>query len=249
MGDMTEPTITPLEQQQLRVADERHDTFWHRVRFRLVAKAAADARATAVLDVGAGSGQLGTWLATHDVPLTYRFEESSPVLDDALARRFGVEGRHDSAAPIAQGTLVTLLDVIEHVADDVALLTDLRSRMSPGDRLFVTVPAFQWAFTSWDEALGHHRRYSTRQLRERAGAAGLDTVSTGYLFPELLPLIAVRKLRRAPREHADFPDLPRAVDVAAEWWSRGTAALRRWMPAGTSACAVLQVPGDQEFPG
>src|SRR5262249_51696456 len=106
------------------------------------------------------------------------------------------------------------------------------------------VPAFQWAFTSWDEMLGHHRRYSARQLRERAAAAGLTTVSTGYLFPELLPLIAVRKVRRSQRSHADFPVLPRVVDVTAEWCSRGTAALRRWWPGGTSACAVFEMPAE-----
>ena len=245
---MTEPAITPLEQQQLHVAGEHSDTFWHRVRFRLVAAAARDAGATAVVDVGAGSGQLGTWLHANEPRLSYRFQEASPVLDAALGERFGNDRRHDANAPIAAHTMVTLLDVIEHVDDDVALLTELRERMAAGDRLFITVPAFQWAYTSWDEALGHHRRYSARQLRERARAAGLDTVSTGYLFPELLPLIALRKLRRTPREHADFPDLPRLIDTIAEWCSRGTAALRRVWPAGTSLCAVLQVPDNDGPP-
>lgn len=53
------PSVTPLEQQQLRVAAEAGLTFWHRVRFRLVSQAAQRANATAVLDFGAGSGQLG----------------------------------------------------------------------------------------------------------------------------------------------------------------------------------------------
>lgn len=234
--------MTPLEQQQLRVADGSSDTFWHRVRFRLVADVARRRGAARVLDVGAGSGQLGDWLAPQQPGLAYRFQEASPVLDEALTARFGADRRQPLEGPIEASTVVALLDVIEHVKDDVALLADLRSRMTPGDLLVITVPAMQWAFTSWDEALGHYRRYSTRRLRDTATAAGLATVETGYLFPELLPLIAVRKLRRAPRGHADFPSLPRAVDVTAEWFARASAALRRWWPAGTSAYAVLRVP-------
>ena len=114
--------------------------------------------------------------------------------------------------------------------------------MEPGTQLLLTVPAFQWAFTSWDTALGHHRRYSRRQIRELAEATGFELISSAYLFPELLPLVAVRKLQRSTREHADFPSLPRIVDRSAEVFSRATTALRRLWPAGTSVVALLTKP-------
>ena len=103
----------------------------------------------------------------------------------------------------------------------------------------ITVPAMQWAFSSWDTELGHHRRYSRRRLRDVVDAAGFDVASVTYLFPELFPLLVVRRLRRAPREQVDFPQLARpdrrrsATRIASV-----TTATRRVWPFGTSVVAV-----------
>lgn len=241
---LNQQPITPLEQQQILVAGAAGDTFWHRVRFHLVGQAALRAGADTVLDIGAGSGQLGDWLVAQGRPLTYRFEETSTVLDGALAAHFGADHRSEMTAPIPAATLVTMLDVLEHIDDDISALATINSRMAPGGQLLLTVPAFQWAFTSWDTALGHHRRYSRRQVRTLASLAGFELTSSAYLFPELLPLVAVRKVQRGEREHADFPSLPRVVDRAAELFSRGTTALRRIWPAGTSVVALLTKPAN-----
>lgn len=235
--------VTPLEQQQMLVAGETGDTFWHRVRFRIVHQAAARSGADTVLDIGAGSGQLGDWLARSDRPLHYRFEEASPVLDEALAAHFGADHRGDPNAQIPASTIVTMLDVLEHIDDDLGVLRGIQQRMAPGAQLLLTVPAFQWAFTSWDTSLGHHRRYSRPQVRTLARSAGFRVDHCTYLFPELLPLVLVRKLQRGEREHADFPELPRIVDQSAELFSRGTTALRRVWPGGTSVTALLTKAG------
>ena len=243
MSSSVQPhSVTPLEQQQLRVAADAGTTFWHRVRFRLVSRAAQRTGATAVLDFGAGSGQLGDWVNKRDPALRYLFEESSEVLDAALASHFGEQARSAADARIERSTLVTMLDVLEHIDDDTAALQHLRERMAPGAQLLITVPAFQWAFTSWDTELGHHRRYSRRHLKAVAQAAGFEVRSAAYLFPELLPLVLVRKLRRSDRSHADFPELPRAIDRTAEFVSSATTFLRRCWPGGTSVVALLQVP-------
>ena len=95
---------------------------------------------------------------------------------------------------------------------------------------------------AWDTALGHHRRYSKRQVTALATASGFEVTSRAYLVPELLPLVALRKVQRGQREHADFPSLPRFIDRAAELFSRGTTAIRRIWPAGTSVVALLTKP-------
>jgi len=239
---LNQQPITHLEQQQILVAAATGDTFWHRVRFHLVDQAATRGGADTVLDIGAGSGQLGDWLVVQGRSLTYRFEETSPVLDEALAAHFGADHRSEMTAPIPATTLVTMLDVLEHIEEDIAALSTINARMAPGGQLLLTVPSFQWAFTSWDTSLGHHRRYSKRQVKALATSAGFELSSSAYLFPELLPLVAVRKLRRTEREHADFPSLPRFIDRAAELFSRGTTAVRRIWPAGTSVVALLTKP-------
>lgn len=76
---------------------------------------------------------------------------------------------------------VVCLDVLEHVADDVALLERFRDIVTPGGHLLLKVPACPWLYGSVDEASGHHRRYTPRQLRERALRAGWEPVAAHYM--------------------------------------------------------------------
>lgn len=83
--------------------------------------------------------------------------------------------------------LVLLLDVVEHVEDDVGFLARLvADHLAPGGHLLVTVPAFQWLFSGHDRFLKHYRRYSLHQLRTLVQRAGLATRADGYLFISLL---------------------------------------------------------------
>ena len=86
--------------------------------------------------------------------------------------------------------IVLLLDVIEHIADDISFLKSLRANPVITDNtLFViTVPAFQALFCSRDRFLGHKRRYNNRQLKNSIEQAGLREISSGYFFFSLLPL-------------------------------------------------------------
>jgi SAM-dependent methyltransferase len=95
--------------------------------------------------------------------------------------------------------LVLLLDVIEHVKDDVGLLKELSAhRFVTSDTNFIiTVPAFQGLFSSHDVFLGHFRRYSNKTLRKTLAAGGLKPVRIGYfftslLFPRLIRAVAER---------------------------------------------------------
>jgi hypothetical protein len=225
--------LTPLEQQQLQVAPA--PTFWHRVRFGIVVDHLRSRPTTAVLDVGAGSGLLGEHLRPTGV--RYRFDESSPSLQAALSARYGDAAR-DDGGPITSDTVVTLLDVIEHVEDDAGLLTDLAARMQPGAGLVVTVPALRWLFSSWDTDLGHFRRYGKRELRDLVEGCGFEVHAAGYLFPELIPPALLRKLRRSTGGTAEFPALPAMLDRLAGRVSGATARLRRWWPAGTSVVLI-----------
>lgn len=231
--------LTPLEQQQLHIAPR--PTFWHRVRFELVAAHIRTRPTTAVLDVGAGSGLLGDHLGPSGV--RYRFSESSPALLAALSTRFGADSI-DDGAPITSDTIVTLLDVIEHVEDDAGLLRSLAVRMQPGAGLVVTVPALRWLFSSWDSDLGHHRRYTKRQLATLVERCGFEVYEASYLFPELIPPALLRKMRRSSGEAAEFPELPTALDRVAAAVGRTTARLRRWWPAGTSVLVVARRSAD-----
>jgi SAM-dependent methyltransferase len=227
---------SPLEHQQLEVAAD--PTYWHRVRFELVIGEARRAGCRRVLDFGAGSGMLGDYVHHNHRDLAYSFTETSPVLRARLVERFGPDAEAYPNDPIQAETVVAMLDVVEHIEDDVAALAELHEQMAPGARLIVTVPAMSWAYSAWDAALGHFRRYGRATLAARLRDAGFTDVTTAYLFPELFPLLIVRRLRRVHRAHADFPPLgPTANAVGYRIASLTTDARRIW-PFGTSVFAV-----------
>jgi len=84
--------------------------------------------------------------------------------------------------------LVLLLDVIEHVPDDVQLLKELNasSAIDQETIFLITVPAFQKLFSAHDVFLGHYRRYNNKLLRKNISNAGLQVLGIGYFFTFLL---------------------------------------------------------------
>ena len=231
---------TPLERQQLELVDPSAHTFWHWVRFAIVADVAERSAATAIADIGAGSGMLGDRLGETHPHLTYRFDELSPALDAALAERWGADRRIEANATIGTDSVAAMLDVIEHIEDDVAALRAWHARMAVGTQLVVTVPALQWAFSQWDVDLGHHRRYSRRTLRASLESAGFLVRRCDYLFPEMLPLVVKRKFVSSSGDDADMPVLSDRVNRIGNAISSTTSRVRRIWPAGTSVVAIAE---------
>lgn len=229
---------TPLERQQVNVHEPQASTFWHHVRFDIVAAAVTDSSAGHVVDFGAGSGMLGIWMSQRHPDIDYSYIELSPMLDAELERRFGAPARFPLDATIPRSSVVALLDVIEHIEDDAKVLEALSARMEPGTPLVVTVPAMPWAFSSWDTELGHFRRYTRAQLRAVLETAGFDVTECSYLFPELSVMLPVRKLRRTKRSAVDFPTLAPTVNRIAYAVSSTSSRARRAWPFGSSLVAV-----------
>ena len=96
--------------------------------------------------------------------------------------------------------VVMLLDVLEHVNDE-ALLIDIQRILLPGGLAVITVPASPRLWSYRDEAAGHLRRYTRRQLMGRLTDARLHVEEMRYYQFSLFPLVAVTRLfgRRSPR--------------------------------------------------
>jgi SAM-dependent methyltransferase len=87
-----------------------------------------------------------------------------------------------------QADMVLLLDVIEHIQDDIDFLQMLRKSSStgPDTELVITVPAYQSLFSSHDVFLEHYRRYTNSMLIEHTRQGGWKAGETGYFFFSLL---------------------------------------------------------------
>jgi SAM-dependent methyltransferase len=79
---------------------------------------------------------------------------------------------------------IVCVNVLEHIEDDTRALRLFRELVAPtGGRVLIFVPAVQMAYGPLDAALGHHRRYSKRTLRDAFEAAGMDLVALRYTNP------------------------------------------------------------------
>jgi hypothetical protein len=88
---------------------------------------------------------------------------------------------------------VGLFDVIEHIEDDVAFLRSVRTKLVPSGRVFLTVPAYSWLWSSEDVAAGHYRRYTIRTLTAALDEAGFRQEFMSYFFWFLPPPILLAR--------------------------------------------------------
>lgn len=80
----------------------------------------------------------------------------------------------------AAANAILYIDVIEHIQDDKAELNVAAQFLKPGGHLIILVPAHQFLFSPFDEAIGHFRRYTRSQVAE-ALPHGLSVVENKYL--------------------------------------------------------------------
>jgi SAM-dependent methyltransferase len=60
--------------------------------------------------------------------------------------------------------LIYAINVLEHIADDRALVRQFHDHLRPGGRVLIFVPAFPFLFSRMDQRVGHYRRYRRRSL-------------------------------------------------------------------------------------
>ena len=87
-----------------------------------------------------------------------------------------------------------MMDVLEHVDDDVALLKQYSRSLPKHGRVLITVPAFQFLWSGHDEFLNHRRRYTRSMLKAIVNDAGLDVIRCRYYYGFLFPVVALMRL-------------------------------------------------------
>ena len=151
-----------------------------------------------ILDVGCGTGA--------NLKMLEAFGRAEGVDISPQAVEFCHERGLDSVKigaaehlPYENGSfeLVTALDVIEHLDDDVGGLREMRRVLSPNGRLLVFVPAFMLLWGVQDDVSHHRRRYTLPGLLKTVEAAGLSIEWASYAnITFFMPVLMVRSVMR-----------------------------------------------------
>ena len=83
--------------------------------------------------------------------------------------------------PDAMFDLVCAFDIVEHVDDDAAALSELARVAAPGAALLLSVPLHQALWTPFDDFVGHRRRYEPEHLLSKLGEHGF-TVEQSAIY-------------------------------------------------------------------
>jgi SAM-dependent methyltransferase len=142
-----------------------------------------------VWDAGAGTGHMAALLRPRvDLLLATEFSDGNlRALEQRFADDAKIEVRRydlqDEAAnsPAHGLDTVIVLDVLEHLEDDLMALRKMHLALEDGGRLLVKVPAMPSLYCGIDEASHHYRRYTRRQLRDRLTEAGFGVVRARYM--------------------------------------------------------------------
>jgi SAM-dependent methyltransferase len=152
-----------------------------------------------ILDVGCGTG------ANLEMLSEFGKAEGVDVSVDALSfcRERGLENIKQGAAEALpfediSFDLVTGLDVVEHLDDDLKGLNEMRRVLRPGGRILVFVPAFMFLWGVQDDISHHRRRYTLAGLKQVVTQAGFEVERATYVnISFFAPILLGRLLMRA----------------------------------------------------
>jgi SAM-dependent methyltransferase len=146
-----------------------------------------------ILDVGAGSGVFSRQLTeigfcSKATCVDPNYTEEKTEICNGKAINFVREAKD------VDPELILMMDVLEHVSDDVDLLKSYTEKLAAGGHVFITVPAFEFMWSGHDVFLGHYRRYTIERVEELARKAGLVPIRSRYFFGSLFPAIAAVRI-------------------------------------------------------
>ncbi len=170
-----------------------------------------------ILEIGCGTG--------HNLPMLAKFGSVEAIEIDPAARGIASErlGRPVGDAPLPElpgvergaYDLVAVLDVVEHIEDDVAALAAMKSLLKPGGKILIAVPAHQWMWSAHDVVNHHHRRYSKTTLAAAIARAGLTPKKLRWFNSLLFPAAVAARVAGKLTGRDDSDDSPPAKPLNA----------------------------------
>lgn len=218
--------------------------WWYRARSDLLQAALGEyaGRPGRLLDVGSADGPSVSWLRAP--------QQLSVDLDPRGLRPGKGVCASALSLPLPDGCfdLVTAFDVIEHCEPDSSVLAEFFRVLSPGGRLLLAVPAYQWAWTDHDVRAGHHRRYTRPRLVAAVQDAGFRVRRASYAFAGVFPMFAAervsRRVRRPSTGDAALPQVSPSVQrlLLGLCGAEARVIAHRDLPFGSSVFLAADKP-------
>ena len=185
----------------LQMADVEARHWWYVARRTIlghIIKAMGLPAQARILELGCGTGGNLQMLSAHGKVSALELDATAHAI--ALRKAGGQcdvrAGNFPGDNPFADNKfdLICLFDVLEHLDQDVEALSAAKQLLSPGGRILLTVPAYQWLWSTHDVFLHHKRRYSAAELLVKVRASSLYPRRITHFNTLLFPLAVLVRL-------------------------------------------------------
>lgn len=225
---------------------DQPDYWWYRARTQLLEVALGDflGKPARLLDVGSADGPSVEWMAGDHRRITIDVDPrglrpGEGVCASALALPF----------PDETFDVVGAFDVLEHCEPEDRAVEELARVLTPGGRLLLSVPAYQWAWTDHDVQAGHYRRYTRPRLLAAVQAGGFRVERATYGFSGVFAFFAaervVRRLKKSAPRGETLPTVSPTMDRVLMGLTKVERRLLRShdLPFGSSVFLAAVKPG------
>lgn len=187
--------------------EEKH--WWHNSKRRIIRKLIKKynfSKEPKILDVGCGTGKnIEELLKLGEV---WGLDNSKEAINYCKKRglknlRLG-NAQKTNFNPVSFD-FITLLDILEHT-DDNKTLIEMKRILKKDGLLIITVPAFSWLWSKWDEIAHHKRRYNKKSISRILKNNGFKILYATFLYSFLvIPVYLVRKIKQKLFYKQEYP--------------------------------------------
>ena len=210
-------------------------------------------RAPSLLDIGCGTGKnLTSFLKFSEA---YGIDSSIEAIQFCLKRGLTNIALQDLSKDQLRENLfgkkfdfITMLDVVEHIDDDVQCLSTISNWLTEGGLLFLTVPAYQWLWSGEDYVSHHVRRYSRKRLEETVQKAGFVIEKISYfntfLFTaQALVILIKRVFSSKSKTQTNLHEMPEFINsILQKIMSAESPLLKKMdLPFGGSILCICRL--------
>ena len=235
-----------------KIYQEMEESHWwflarHSIFIDILDKTMNSFQNLAVLDIGCATGAMLDNLDKYGKVTGIDASKSMVDYVNNKGRRKIYLGKLPENIPFEENRfdLITLLDVLEHINDDITALEVVFNLLKNDGILLCSVPAFRFLWTNHDEVNHHKRRYTLKELESKLIKVGFHIKKISYFNAFLfLPIFIVRQFNKinAGAKNSDF-SLPNPVvnKLLTEIFAFEKHLLRFLsLPFGVSLLAVVQ---------
>ena len=125
-----------------------------------------------IAELGAGKGEFSNRFPSLTIDVVEIDESFYPCISQNIYKSsFDLDKKYD---------LIYSINVIEHIEDEISIISHLTSLLNKNGTIKILVPARKELFSEMDKLVGHFRRYNKKDLIRLIESTGLTVVSCNY---------------------------------------------------------------------